>query len=93
MEEETVSPKAKWMEKGVDGRIGAVLVLVIGVLAGFAVKTEASHRITMGSGDYLVAQQLDSKVYDLNAIQRDLTMKGEGSSIAPPQAAGGSCGQ
>ena len=68
-----------------------VLLLVLGILVGFSAKTEAAKRITMGSDDYLLSQQV-SGIYDLNAVQRDVIAKGDAGTIAGPQAAGGSCG-
>jgi hypothetical protein len=68
------------------------LFLVLGILVGFSVKTEASKRVTMGFGDYLLSQR-DAGAYDINAIQKDLLAKGEVGGLASPQAAGSSCGQ
>ena len=68
------------------------LLLVLGVLIGFSVKTEATKRITMGANDYMVTQR-DVNAYDLNQVQKDLLAKGEAGSVATPQAAGGLCSQ
>lgn len=68
------------------------LLLVLGLLVGFSMKTEATKRITIGSGDYLLSQK-DMNAYDLNAIQKNLTAKGDSVGLASPQAAGGTCGQ
>lgn len=73
-------------------RLEMVLLLVLGILVGFSVKTEAAKRITMGSGDYLLSQK-DAGAYDINAIQKDLLARGEVSDITNAQATGGSCGQ
>ena len=69
-----------------------VLLLVLGILVGFSVKTEAAKRITMGANDYMVSQK-DMTAYDINLIQKDLLAKGEAGSVATPQAAGGLCSQ
>ncbi len=69
-----------------------VLLLVLGILVGFSVKTEAAKRITMGANDYMVTQR-DVNAYDLNQVQKDLLAKGETGSVATPQAAGGLCSQ
>lgn len=94
MEEEKIEsaasePKPK---KENQKRLEMVLLLVLGILVGFSVKTEAAKRITMGSGDYLLSQK-DTGSYDINAIQKDLLAKGEVSDITNTQATGGSCGQ
>ena len=91
MEEEIEKFNATQVKKRTH-RFEIVLLLVLGLLVGFSVKTEASKRVTMGSSDYLLTQK-DVNAYDLNKIQKDLAAQGGGSTIAPPQAAGGSCGQ
>lgn len=91
MEEEIEKFNATQVKKRTH-RFEIALLLILGMLVGFSVKTEAAKRITMGSSDYLLTQK-DVNAYDLNKIQKDLVASGEGSSIAPPQATGGSCGQ
>lgn len=92
MEEENVHAETTRLEKPHQKKLEIALLLVLGILVGFAAKTEASQRITMGSGDYLLSQK-DARAYDINAIQKELLAKGETSSIAGPQPTGGSCGQ
>lgn len=92
MEEEHVRTETTRVENPQQKRLEIALLLVLGILVGFAAKTQASHRITMGSSDYLLTQK-DAGAYDINAIQKELLAKGETSSIAGPQPTGGSCGQ
>lgn len=94
MEEEYESFDVSKVKKPGNKKFEMVLLLVLGVLVGFSAKTEAAKRITMGSSDYLLSQK-DAGAYDLNAIQKNLTAKGDGAgaSIAGPQMQGGSCGQ
>jgi hypothetical protein len=92
MNEEHVSSDLIRTKKSGNRKFEIALLLVLGMLVGFSVKTEASKKITMGSGDYLLSQK-DASSYDLNAIQKDLTARGESAGVASPKAAGGSCGQ
>jgi hypothetical protein len=70
------------------------LLLVFGILLGFALKTEASKRITLGANDYLLVQNKNGGVYDLDAVQKEIITKGSDSGTASSlQQAGGSCGQ
>ena len=93
MEEEKVQSDVARTEKRSSRTVEMALLLVLGVLAGFSLKTEAAKRVTIGSDDYLVSQR-DFNAYDLNALQKELIAKGETSTIsAGSQATGGSCGQ
>lgn len=91
-EEERMSLDTSRKQRVVQKRFEIVLLMVLGALVGFSVKTEAVKKITMGADDYLLSQQ-DRYAYDLNAMQRDLLAKGDGASIAGPQMTGGSCEQ
>jgi hypothetical protein len=69
------------------------LLLMFGVLVGFAVKTEAAKRLTMGFDDATIAVN-DTNAYDVNVMQKDLLAKGASTPIASGAAfSGGSCGQ
>lgn len=72
-----------------------VLLLILGVLVGFAVKTVAYSRVTIGYQDYTTAHAKGRYAYDINALQKDMLSK-SASETSAPQAAlggGGSCGQ
>lgn len=91
-EEESVSSDVNQTQKKDQKKFEIALLLVLGVLVGFSVKTEAAKRITMGSSDYLLSQQ-DASAYDLNVLQKDALARGDSASITGPQATGGSCSQ
>lgn len=73
-------------------RLRVAFIFTLGMLIGFAVKTEASRKVTMGYNDYALAEQ-SSGLYDLNAIQKQVAESGSSVGLASPQSAGGSCGQ
>lgn len=70
-----------------------VLFLILGILLGVAIKTEAYGSVTMGFDDYAVSAK-DLAAYDLNAIQKEVTAKGDGAALGAQQGLrGGACGQ
>lgn len=85
-----------------DFYVEAVLFLILGLLIGFAVKTEANKRITLGYDDYKM--NIFQSGYDINELEKEQTQKrmeeaarmqeegaaGEASETTQP-AAGGSC--
>jgi hypothetical protein len=93
MEEEHVQTDMSKNVKCGRKRIEIALLLVMGILVGFSVKTEAAKRITIGYGDYLLSQK-DASAYDINAIQKNLLAKGTGDTkeSSPQTVGGGSCG-
>ncbi|MDD5083426.1 MAG: hypothetical protein PHT88_00625 [Candidatus Moranbacteria bacterium] len=92
MQEERVQPEVASPSKRNYRTLELALLLVLGILVGFSVKTEAAKRITMGSSDYLLSQK-DAGAYDLNAMQKELSAKGDSAGLASPQPTGGSCSQ
>lgn len=61
-----------------DVYIEFVLIFILGILIGVAIKTEAVKRITIGFDDYKM--KIFSQDYDINALQTDLINKNmEGS--------------
>jgi len=53
-----------------DFYIEVILMLVLGILIGVAVKTEAAKRITIGSDDYRMKFFADT--YNLNNLEKEL---------------------
>jgi hypothetical protein len=72
-EELTEEQKAK--KKKRDFYIEAVLFLVLGILMGVAIKTEAAKKITIGFDDYRMA--FYHQDFNLNQMQADLNKKAE----------------
>ena len=60
-------------EKKTDFYIELALFLILGILIGIAVKTEAMKRITIGFDDYKMKFYTHS--YDLNKMQADAIQK------------------
>lgn len=70
------------------------LLLVIGIMIGIAVKTEAAQRLTIGFQDYTVAQ--GGAQYDLNALEEKVAQEqasGNGTQQAVGLPGGAACGQ
>ena len=62
--------KKKWIS---DFYIELALFLILGILVGIAVKTEAMKKITMGFDDYRM--KIKNQDYDINKLQADLILK------------------
>jgi hypothetical protein len=58
-----------------------ILMLILGILIGVAVKTEAAKRITIGSDDYRM--KFFANTYNLNNLEKELS-----KNQAETQAAG-----
>lgn len=56
-----------------DFYVELVLFLILGILIGVAVKTEASKKITMGFNDYKI--NAAGEYYSINKLQADLIKK------------------
>lgn len=78
-------------------RLRIALLLFVGLAIGFAVKTEASQRLTIGFQDYMVPTS--PAYYDLNEVERQVAEKqaaqadGSGSAQMPGLPGGAACGQ
>jgi len=91
---ETEEPK-KTGKRKTDFYIELALFLILGVLIGIAVKTEAIKKITIGFDDYKM--KIASQDYDINKLQQDLakqsaaaTQGSDNTNTAPSdQNAGG----
>lgn len=53
-----------------DFYIEVILMLILGILIGVAVKTEAVKRITIGSNDYKI--KFFANAYNLNNLEKEL---------------------
>jgi len=53
--------------------IERILILILGILIGIAVKTQAVQKITIGFDDYLM--KFENRGYDLNKIQDEQLKK------------------
>lgn len=67
-EEEKPEEKAKRAKR--DFYVEIALFLIFGILAGFAIKTEATKIITMGFNDYKL--KADKQNYNINELQAEL---------------------
>jgi len=67
---EKKTEKKSWLS---DFYIEALLFLALGILIGFAVKTEASKRITFGFDDYKM--KTFQKGYDINELEQQQIQK------------------
>jgi len=59
--------------KRVDFLIEMALLLILGILIGIAVKTEANKRITIGFNDYKM--KIPQNIYNINKMQIDVMDK------------------
>lgn len=66
-----------------------VLLFVVALIVGIAVKVEASKFITIGYNDYLVEQ--NSQEFNYSAMAKELA-KEQGGNQAPSVAGGAACG-
>ena len=60
-----------------------VLIFILGILIGVAVKTEAVKRITIGFDDYKM--KIFSQDYDMSALQADIIRKNAEENQAPAE--------
>lgn len=54
-----------------DYYVEIILMLILGILIGVAVKTEAGKRITIGSDDYKM--KFSANAYNLNELEKELS--------------------
>lgn len=64
--------------------VEAILFLVLGILVGIAIKTEAVKKITMGFDDYKM--KMESQDYDINKLQGDLAKERAAQEAAQEEA-------
>lgn len=69
-----------------------IFTLVLGLVAGYALKTLATQHVTMGSDDYLVTKA-ETHAYNLNEMQRTVLANGGQAAVSDAVPTGGSCGQ
>jgi hypothetical protein len=69
-----------------DFYVELVLLFILGVLIGIAIKTEASKKITMGFDDYQM--KIARQDYNINQLQTDLTKKSIESAATDKSGAG-----
>ena len=86
IKEQTILPKKN---SKLDFYVELGLILVLGTLVGFAVKTEADKRITIGFNDYKM--KIASGQYDINALQAGLLNKKSDSSTSQDPNSGATC--
>jgi len=67
-------------KKKSDFYIELALFLILGILIGIALKTEAVKRITIGHDDYLM--KIKNQDYNINKIETDLAEKNASASSA-----------
>lgn len=63
-----------------DFYIEVILMLILGILIGVAVKTEAIKRITIGSDDYKM--KFSTNAYNLNQLEKELAKSREEAQTA-----------
>jgi hypothetical protein len=65
------SKKSTTKKKKTDFYIELALFLILGMLVGIAIKTEATKRVTIGYDDYKM--KMAKQDYDINKLQSDLS--------------------
>jgi len=91
LEEKNTRAKRPADAKALAGRdfyVELVLFLILGVLIGIAVKTEASKKITMGFNDYRM--KVGVTHYNINQLQADLIEK-QSAAVDENSDEGGTC--
>ncbi|MFZ5982014.1 MAG: hypothetical protein ACOYS2_00345 [Patescibacteria group bacterium] len=73
LESETREALEKKPKKRVDIYVELALFLVLGILMGIAIKTEASKKLTIGFDDYKM--NILPKGYDINQLQKEEIQK------------------
>lgn len=76
------APKKK---KKTDFYVELVLFLILGVLIGVAIKTEADKKITVGFNDYKM--KIMKQDYDINKLQADLSKASQDAATSGNQEA------
>jgi hypothetical protein len=79
-EEGKQAEKAPKKKKKTDFYVELVLFLILGVLIGVAVKTEADKKITVGFNDYKM--KIMKQDYDINKLQADLSKASQDAATA-----------
>lgn len=88
VEEEELKPKKK---NKTDFYIELALFLILGILIGIAIKTEATKKITIGFNDYKM--KIMKQDYDINKLQADLTKQSQADVTAGEQEVNSQEGQ
>jgi len=83
---ENITPRKNSMA---DFYIELVLILILGVLVGYAVKTEAAKHVTIGFNDYQM--KLNPGQYDINALQAGLADKNNNPAANQDPNNGATC--
>ena len=86
---ETALPRKR--KRKTDFYIELSLFLVLGILMGIAIKTEASKRITIGFDDYKM--NILPKGYDINELQKEEIRKQAEENLKQSENASGEAGQ
>lgn len=84
-EEEKQAEEAPKKKKKTDFYVELVLFLILGVLIGVAIKTEADKKITVGFNDYKM--KIMKQDYDINKLQADLSKQSQDASATEGQEA------
>ncbi len=90
-----IPEESKTSKSKKDWKVELMLFLILGVLLGIVIKTEASKRITMGYEDYKTP--LGEQVYSVNEIQKELAEKAkeeptDEGTVPATDPLGGTCG-
>ncbi len=72
-EEDVESEERIYKNKRADFYIELGLILILGILVGIAVKTEADKKITIGFSDYLIKQVPNA--YNINQMEAQLVQE------------------
>lgn len=67
-----------------DFYIELILFLVLGILVGVSLKTEAAKKLTVGYNDYKM--KIMNQDYDINQLQKDLLKKSQEEANQQPDA-------
>jgi hypothetical protein len=76
IKENSAEKKDNWEKnQKKDFYVEIILMLILGILIGVAVKTEAVKRITLGSNDYKI--KFLANAYNLNNLEKELAKNRE----------------
>jgi len=67
----------------ISDRTEMILLFILAILVGIAIKTEAAKKITIGYEDYKLP--ISRQNYDVNALQKDLVQKAAAESEQQPE--------
>jgi hypothetical protein len=81
-------PKRNWQKKLKKISGETWMLLIVGILLGMVVKTEAAKRINVADGNIYAKQS-----FDFVQIEKDLVAKGSSTGGVGINTGGGSCGQ